>query len=250
MLLCVTWNRDSITRRPWARRAAAGALFAAVAAPTNRAVAEGSAAQTPPESKVARPAQDDGKGPPANGELRDPTVGPPDPHRSYLQYGLAFTIEDVVAPGPICPAKPCILGSGGGIDVRVGVRPTERFYIGGAYELSKQEPDKLYLLGILQQARGEIRTYFPTGSRTTPFVLAGAGVAGYGDEWAIDTWGPLAELGAGLEVQLSGGSLFAISMLYRPIYLRSFIDSSTITHGAGVAQFFTLELAVEAQDAL
>jgi hypothetical protein len=182
----------------------------------------------------------------------DAAVKPPVPHRPFVQYGVAFTVEDVLLAGPICsdPNSPCILGSGGGILGRAGWRPSERFYIGGTYELSKQEPNKLYLLGILQQVRAELRNYFPTGNRVTPFVLAGAGVAGYGDEWAIDTWGPSATLGAGIEVQLSGGSLFDLSLLYRPIYLRSFTDSSTLRHDSGIAQFLGLELAVEAQDAL
>jgi hypothetical protein len=183
-------------------------------------------------------------------ELGDPTLGPPDTRRAFLQYGLAFTVEDVLSAGPICPTSPCILGSGGGIAVRVGFRANERLYLGGTYELSKQEPNKLYLLGTLQQARAEGRWYFPTGHRTTPFVLAGAGLAGYGNEGDVDTWGPSVELGGGIEVQLSGGSLVALSLLYRPIYLRSFVDSSTSSHGSGIAQFMSLEIAVEAQDAL
>jgi len=174
------------------------------------------------------------------------------PRRAFLQYGVAFTVEGVASPGPICaePGSPCILGSGGGIAGRVGWRPTERLYIGGAYELSKQEPDKLYRLGILQQARGELREYFPTGHRTTPFALLGAGLAGYGNEWAIDTWGPGATLGAGIEVEVSGGLLLDVALVYRPTYLRQFVDSSTLSHQAGVAQFAGLELAIEAQEAL
>lgn len=156
----------------------------------------------------------------------------------------------MLGAGPICSNDPCILGSGGGIAGRVGFRPTERLYIGGSYELSKQEPNKLYLLGILQQVRAELRWYVPTGLRTTPFLLGAAGLAGYGDEWAVDTWGPSFGLGGGLEIQLSGGSLLALSMLYRPIYFSSFVDSSLETHGAGIAQFLGVDLAVEAQDAL
>jgi opacity protein-like surface antigen len=177
---------------------------------------------------------------------------PPIARRAFLQYGIAFTVEDVLFAGPICsdPNAPCILGSGGGILGRVGWRPTERLYIGGEYELSKQEPNKLYLLGILQQARANVRSYFPTGARTTPFVTAGCGVAGYGEQWAVDTWGPTAALGGGIEVQVSGGDVINLALLYRPIYLRSFVDSSTSTHNAGIAQFLGVELAVEAQDAL
>jgi len=179
-------------------------------------------------------------------------VKPPTPRRAFIQYGIAFTVEGVASAGPICagPGNPCILGSGGGIAVRVGWRPTEHLYVGGAYELSKQEPAKLYRLGTLQQARGELREYFPTGHLTTPFALLGAGLAGYGNEWSVDTWGPSATLGGGLEVEVSGGVLLDVLLFYRPIYLQAFVDSSTLSHGAGVAQFVGLELAIEAQEAL
>jgi hypothetical protein len=177
---------------------------------------------------------------------------PPLPQRPLLQYGVAFTIEGVASPGPICAQStgPCILGSGGGIAVRVGWRPTEHFYIGGAYELSKQEPDKLYRLGILQQARGEGRWFFPTGLTTTPFVLAGAGLAGYGNEWSIDTWGASLTFGAGLEIEVSGGLLLDLSLAYRPIFLQHYVDSSTLSHNAGIAQFVAFEVAIEATDTL
>jgi hypothetical protein len=180
------------------------------------------------------------------------SVSLPMPRRAFLQYGIAFTVEDVASPGPICvdPGTPCILGSGGGVAIRVGWRPTERLYLGGAYELSKQEPDKLYQLGILQQARGELREYFPTGHRTTPFALLAVGLAGYGNEWSIDTWGPSATLGAGIEVEVSGGLLLDVSACYRPIYLQHYVDSSTLSHDAGISQFVGLELAIEAQEAL
>src|SRR5258708_26274793 len=64
----------------------------------------------------------------------DPNVGPPHTRRADLPYGLAFTIEDVLASGPICSGGPCILGSGGGIAGRIGFRPSERLYLGGTYE--------------------------------------------------------------------------------------------------------------------
>jgi hypothetical protein len=179
-------------------------------------------------------------------------IRPPPPAHAFIQYGVAFTVEGVASPGPICSDQnvPCILGSGGGISVRVGWRPTEDLYIGGAYELSKQDPNKLYRLGILQQARAEARRYFPVGLTTTPFVLLTVGLAGYGDTWGIDTWGPSAAVGGGLEVELSGGIVLGASLVYRPIYLKSFTDSSTLPHQAGIAHMVGLELALEAQDTL
>ena len=138
----------------------------------------------------------------------------PPPNRTFLQYGVAFTVEGVAAPGPICAdtANPCILGSGGGIAVRVGARLAEDWYVGGAYEFSKQDPGELYRLAILQQARAEVRRYFRTGRVVTPFALLGLGLAGYGNEWSLDTWGLTAALGIGVEVELSGRSLLGISL--------------------------------------
>jgi hypothetical protein len=179
-------------------------------------------------------------------------ASPPPPRLAYLQYGVALTVEGVAQAGPICAGAdanhPCILGSGGGIDIRVGWRPTEALYIGGAYEFSKQDPNKLLRLAILQQARVEARHYFPTGKSAEPFALLGVGVAGYGNEWAVATWGLSATLGGGVELELSGGSLLGVSLAYRPIFLRSFIDTIPIQRDAGVTHFVTLEIALEAQD--
>jgi hypothetical protein len=177
---------------------------------------------------------------------------PPPPRQAQIQYGVAFTVEGVAHAGPVCAndSQPCILGSGGGIDARVGWRPSEKFYLGGAYEFSKQDPGKVYRLAILQQARIEARLYFPTGESTEPFVLFGAGLAGYGNEWSVATWGAGATIGGGLEVELSGGSLLNVSLAYRPIFLRSFEDSIPAFHEAGIAHFVTIEIALEAQDAL
>jgi hypothetical protein len=179
---------------------------------------------------------------------------PPPPRQADIQYGVAFTVEGVAYAGPVCAganaSRPCILGSGGGIDIRVGWRPTEEFYIGGAYEFSKQDPNKLFRLAILQQARVESRHYFPTGKSAEPFALLGVGVAGYGNEWTVATWGPSGTLGGGLELDLSGGSLLCLSLAYRAVYLRSFVDKIPITREAGFAHFITLEIALEAQDTL
>jgi hypothetical protein len=174
----------------------------------------------------------------------------PAPGQSYVQFGVAFTVEGVVSAGPMCraPNAPCILGSGGGIVARAGWRPKDNLYIGGGYEFSKQDPNNLYRLGILQQARAEIRRYFPTGLRTNPFLLGEAGLAGYGDEWQVDTWGVTAALGGGIEVELNATLRLAVAVAYRPLYLRAWLDSSLTPRDAGVAHLVGVELALEAQD--
>jgi hypothetical protein len=172
--------------------------------------------------------------------------------RSYAQYGVGLSAEGVLSAGPVCPSGTstanCILGSGGGIAIRVGWRRGEFVYLGGAYEMTKQDPNQLYRLGILQQARAEGRKYFPTGRDATPFVLLGGGVQGYGNEWSIDTWGLNATLGVGLEVEL-GGPLLEVSLAYRPMYFERWTDTSTLTHDAGIAHFLAFEVSLEARDA-
>lgn len=182
----------------------------------------------------------------------EPLGAPAPPRRAYIQYGVAFTVEDVAHSGPVCadPNQPCILGSGGGIDIGVGWRPTDDFYIGGAYEFSKQDPNKLYRLAILQQVRVEMRHYFPTGQIAEPFVLFAVGLAAYGNEWDVATWGPSGTIGGGVEVELNGGAVLDVSLAYRPIYLRSFTDSIPAFHDAGIAHFISFQVALEAQDTL
>jgi hypothetical protein len=205
---------------------------------------------------VAAPATAEGTALPA---LKGTVAQPPD-QRAYLQYGAALAAEIVANAGPACAGggdpnnpTPCILGSGGGMVARAGWRPNETWYLGGAYEVSKQDPHQLYRIALLQQVRAEVRRYLPTGHAASPFFMGGAGVSGYGSSlWPfgrIDTWGPSATLGGGLELQL-GGPVLVVSLAYRPTYFQSWYDSSTLYHAAGVAHFVGLEAAVEAQDAL
>jgi hypothetical protein len=192
-----------------------------------------------------------------------PVSAPPKSERAYLQYGVALAAEGVAAPGPICKGvdvsilrslelgstSNCILGSGGGVSARAGWRPSQMLYIGGAYEMTKQDPNQLYRLGILQQARAEGRRYFPNGRESAPFILVGAGVHGYGNEWGIDTWGLDGSLGIGLEVEL-GGPVLELSLAYRAMYFRAWTDTSELPHDSGVAHFLAFEVSVEAKDAL
>jgi hypothetical protein len=188
-------------------------------------------------------------------------VVPPKSMHAYLQYGVGLSAEGVASAGPICKgsvplidslggrAKNCILGSGGGVSVRVGWRPSALLYLGGAYEMTKQDPNQLYRLGILQQARVEGRRYFPSGQIATPFLVLGAGAHGYGNEWGIDTWGPDGTLGGGIELEL-GGPVLEFSLAYRAMYFRSWLDSSALEHDAGVAHFLGFEISIEAKDTI
>jgi len=175
---------------------------------------------------------------------------PPPTNVVYLQYGVAFTAEVVSAAGPICDnvAVPCILGPGGGIAVRAGLRGTGALYLGGAYEFSKQDPNKLLRLAILQQARVEGRYYFVSGRVTEPYVSTGLGVAGYGDEWRVDTWGPAGFLGLGVEAQITRRTVVGAALAYRMLYFQSFTDTTGAPRDAGVAQIIGLDLVLEQRE--
>lgn len=176
---------------------------------------------------------------------------PPPTHVVYLQYGVAFTTEQVISAGGICStAAPCVLGAGGGIVVRAGWRSTGPFYLGGAYELTKQDPNKLYRIALLQQARVEGRYYFMTARVTEPYMSLGLGVAGYGNEWAIDTWGPAGSLGFGVEYQITRRTVVGVALAYRTLYFNSFTDTAGTPRDGGIAQLFGLDLVLEQRDAV
>jgi hypothetical protein len=212
-------------------------------------------------SSVARSQPQDGADetalPAAGVQLDEPRVGeglekapPPPTDVVFLQYGVAFTAEMVTSAGALCDNEgvPCVLGSGGGIAVRAGWRGAGALYLGGAYEVSKQDPNKLYRLALLQQARGEARWYFLTARDLEPYVTAGAGVAGYGDEWSVDTWGPGGFLGAGVEAQITRRTVVGLGLSYRAYSLSSFTDTSGADRAGGFAQLVGLDLVLEQRD--
>jgi hypothetical protein len=177
------------------------------------------------------------------------TEGPPPQAIRYLQYGVAFTVEFAAATGNFCvdPALDCVLGSGGGIAGHLGWRGAGRWYTGLALEISKQDPTKLLRLAFLKQVRFEARYYLDVSKDTQPFLAGGIGFAGYGDEWAISTFGPAAFLGGGIETQVSSNAVVSIALGYRPMFL-SDLSLPGVSANAGFAHMLALELAVEGKD--
>lgn len=176
----------------------------------------------------------------------------------YLQYGVGFAAETVASAGGICPEgaqAPCILGSGLGLALRAGYRTRERWYVGGAYEFSRQDSSNLLRLGILQQLRGEARYYLRDDARLTPYFALGAGGVLYGNEWGTETGGLTAYLGVGLEFEVSRTSVVGAALGYRPVALRSFRDRAQQNRaddlfGFGAAHLVALEFVFEVRDPL
>jgi hypothetical protein len=134
--------------------------------------------------------------------------------------------------------------------IRGGWRSKGPIYLGGAYELTKQDPNKLYRIALLQQARAEMRYYFATARVTEPYVLGSLGVAGYGNEWSIDTWGPTGSLGTGVEYQITQRTVVGIAFAYRLLYLSRFVDTSGARRDPGVAQLLGVDLVLEQRDSI
>lgn len=168
---------------------------------------------------------------------------------AQLQYGVAIAAEIPFATGPICdPNAPCILGAGGGPAIRIGLRATKRIYAGFAYELSKQDSSKLFRLAIFQQARFEGRYYLHTTQNIEPFAALNLGIAGYGNEWAVSTWGPVAGAGIGVEIQASRSTVFGIVLNYRAVRFGGFTDTSGTVRDAGISHLVGLEISIEGRD--
>ncbi len=168
-----------------------------------------------------------------------------------LQYGVGIAAELVAAPGSMCsPADPCILGSGAGIAARIGLRTAGPFYFGGAYEVSKQDPSKLYRLALLQQLRGEIRYAIQTKRDVEPYFVGGVGAVAYGNEWGTDTKGGVAFLGGGASAEIAPQTLVGLQVTYRAMYFSRFEDSTGVRRGGGFSHVISVELTLEARDRL
>lgn len=184
--------------------------------------------------------------------------GPPPSSFDYLQYGVAFAAETVASSGDVCPSRetaPCIFGSGGGLEIRVGYRSRGPWYVGGAYESSRHDSSNLMRLAILQQLRAESRFYLDQGNRFTPYGTGGVGAALYGNEWGSETGGLVSFLGAGFEFQLSRTTVVGAALSYRPFLFRGWTDSAGQRRadryfGFGFAHVVALSLVLEVRDPL
>lgn len=170
---------------------------------------------------------------------------------TMIQYGVGFDGEFVLAPGEICAQTkaPCILGSGAGIAANLGVLYGRTSYLGLAYALTKQDPSRLYRLATLQQARLEFRKFLETERDLRFFGSLGIGAAGYGEEWSIDTYGPLASVAIGAEFELSEKVVAVGSIGYRAIRFSSFQDTAGTQRAGGLTHIFALEIALAARTA-
>lgn len=186
------------------------------------------------------------------------TLTPPSLRQHYLRYGVAFSGEFVLTTGEVCPDPepvPCILGSGGGVSIRVGYRSRSNWYLGGAYGFSEQSSDNLLRLAILQRLQFEAQRYLTRGNRVNPYLAMNAGLAVYGNEWAASTWGVVISSGVGADFEVNEDTLIGLNVVYQPLVLRNWQDAAGNTFadglaGFGLAQMIAVELTVALQSPL
>jgi hypothetical protein len=180
--------------------------------------------------------------------IRLPSVTNP-----FIQYGVAFTTEFVAQDSALCNSTSkvvqCLLGSGAGLVFpRVGWRSPGHWYLGGAYEFSKHDAGTVYLLPILQQLRAEARYYLFEGHVGTPFIEGSLGLAGYGNEWTVDSYGPAVSLAIGVEAQISRNTVVGGTLAYRAIHFSGFTDSAGTSRSDGFTQLVGLNILLEVRD--
>lgn len=195
---------------------------------------------------------------------------PPPNNVEYFQYGVAVALEKLASGGDVCPtsqatttesgqvvqkATPCILGSGGGLAIRMGYRSRGPWYLGGAYEFTRMDSGNLLRLGILQQLRGEARYYLDRGNRLTPYGTLGFGAALYGNEWRVSSGGPTLNVGLGLEFQLNQSTVIGLALGYRSLLFHHWTDSAGQERaneylGFGFAHIVGLEFILELRSPL
>jgi hypothetical protein len=176
----------------------------------------------------------------------------------YLQYGVSLHTLTLLESGEVCPERattPCIVGSGGGLGLRLGYRSRGPFYLGAGFQLSRLNSSNLLRLAILQRLSAEARYYFDRGNRLTPYLLGSLGGAIYGNEWGANAGGLTVSLGVGLEYQISEHTVVAIAPTYQPVAFRQFSDSTGQERargplGFGVAHWLAVQVILEARDPL
>lgn len=180
---------------------------------------------------------------------------PPPLHIDYAEYGVALTAETVFSSPATCPSStanltPCILGSGGGLAIRGGYRTPGPWYYGGAYEFSKMDSSNLYRLGILQQLRAEMRYHLDLGTRAEPFATWGVGALVYGNEWGVETGGALAQLGAGVHLEVSRLAIVGLSVVWKPALIAGWTDTAGVHRATGLANFISIDIELELRSEL
>jgi hypothetical protein len=180
---------------------------------------------------------------------------PPPLHVEYAQYGVALQgLVDLdsgamcghgVSPNSVSAPAPCILGSGGGLVIRIGYRSPGPWYIGGTYSFAKMDSQNLFRLGIFQQLGAEMRYMPDTGHQVAPYATWGLGGVVYGNEWGVETGGAMVFAGGGMQFEVSRVAVLGLGVAYKPTLIAGWTDTAGYSRPLGVAQFIGLDFQLE-----
>ena len=190
--------------------------------------------------------------------LAQQTVAPPPTSVEYVQYGVSLNTLTLLDGGSVCPEgapTPCILGSGGGLGLRMGYRSRGPFYLGAAFQLSRLNSSNLLRLATLQRLTAEGRYYFDRANRLTPYLLGGLGGAIYGNEFGAKAGGVTGSFGVGLEYQITERLVVTFLPNYQPILFRRFTDATGQVRAAGplgfgLSHWLAVQVVIEVRDPL
>jgi hypothetical protein len=191
----------------------------------------------------------------AQTETAPAETAPPPTSVEYLQYGVSLHTLTLLHSDAVCPDDACIIGSGGGLGLRMGYRSRGALYLGASFQISRLNSSNLLRLAILQRLTVDGRYYFDRGNRLTPYLLASLGGAVYGNEFSATTGGLAASLGFGLEYQISERTVVTLQPVYQPVLFRRFTDAlgRTLANGPlgfGIAHWLAVQVVIEARDPL
>ncbi len=175
------------------------------------------------------------------------------PSMSY-QFGIGMAVRFATRSSFCRDDASCVLGSGAGVVAMMGVRRTEHWYFGGAYEFTKHNAATLLRLGIMQHLRADFRYYIPLADDWGAHLGASPGFIAYGNEWSIQTWGAGLQLRGAVDRRV-GGTLLGMGLLWQTAFLREMADPSRpnetdAAYAAGFVNFFGIELHIEALERL
>lgn len=173
----------------------------------------------------------------------------------YISYGASFFSEAKLGSGRLCPAdakESCVLGGGGGLAFS-GFYRGPSSSLGAIVEVTFHDSNAIYQRGVLQQLRGEWRLrprWAVLYESVNGFASLGAGIAAYGDDWAIATFGPAGHIAVGAEIDLGVKLALVVGFAYRLMYFRQFVDATGQDRPAGLTQMLGFQLGLELHDPL
>jgi hypothetical protein len=130
------------------------------------------------------------------------------PPRSEMPPLVVGIIEGGAQAGayvrPMCPeGEACLLRKGGGVGLRLEWRFPSMISTGLGLDYSFIDGEGLYEVGTLATLRYTLRVHFLPLARVHPLIDVGIGGAIFGDFFSVDTFGGVADLRGGAEVEIS-----------------------------------------------